>query len=58
MGSTCMGSGFPYCRCLKLGLYFTAEGAETAKREIYLNYNQVVFGQQLTEQVTLGGILD
>jgi len=53
-----MGSGFPYCRCLKLGLYFTAEGAETAKREIYLNYNQVVFGQQLTEQVTLGGILD
>jgi len=36
----------------------TAEGAETAKREIYLNYNQVVFGQQLTEQVTLRGILD
>ena len=40
--------------------YFTAESAESAEREICLNYNKVMFGQKLTEQgvtVEAGGLV-
>ena len=35
-----MGSGFPYCRCWRLGLYFTAENAENAEGFIFKTKGQ------------------